>query len=159
MDFKELRSVRQKLVYTAFSTMPNILVYEADPTEPKKLMRKVLSLLKDHPNKNKLHYAYISPNRMEIVSCIVAAFASNYDYSSQIGVLVLKRDTKTKTVNVIHYRSSKTKRLCRSVLVAELLLHGVHRLEIIVRACCLVVAYYRETTSNRLNDVTWEYSR
>jgi len=56
----------------------------------------------------------------ETVVCIDAAFAVNHDKSSQLGVLVLLRDTRNGHVNVVHYASIKSKRVCKSVLAAEL---------------------------------------
>lgn len=38
--------------------------------------------------------------------------------SSQLGVLVMLRDTRNGHINVIHYTSIKSKRVCKSVLAA-----------------------------------------
>ncbi len=42
------------------------------------------------------------------------------DKSSQLGVLTMIRSTKTGIVNVIHFSSKKSKRVCKSVLAAVL---------------------------------------
>lgn len=58
---------------------------------------------------------------LEVVLAVDGAFAANPDKSSQIGIIVNIRDKKTKTCDIVHYRSSKSKPIYRSPLTAELL--------------------------------------
>ena len=132
MEFTKFRSVRQKLAYAAYSSMPDILVfmarlaqytqamYEKDKPEVSRLLRKAVKVLLRGPSMNGIRYVTILPENMEVVVCVDAAFATNPDKSSQLGILVLVRDTKSKAANVLHYASSKSKRVAKSVLAAEL---------------------------------------
>lgn len=57
--------------------------------------------------------------RIEIVASIHAAFAVNKDESLQLGIAVRLRDSDDGRANVIYYASRKFKRVCKSVLAAE----------------------------------------
>ena len=65
-------------------------------------------------------YVHIPHESVEIVVCMVAEFAINQDTSSQLCVLTLMRDNRNGNVNVVHFTSAKLKRVCKSVLAAEL---------------------------------------
>lgn len=69
---------------------------------------------------NGLPILYILPKNIEVVVFIHAASAVDKDKSSQIGMLVMVRHELKRTFNVINFVSSKSKRVCKSVLVAEL---------------------------------------
>ena len=58
--------------------------------------------------------------RVEVAVCIDAAFATNPDKSSQLGTIVMLRDPVSEDANIVHYTSKKSKRVCKSVLAAEL---------------------------------------
>ena len=125
MSFVEFRSMRQKLAYVAYSSMPDIMVFcsrmaqytesmfNSEPTEPLRLIHKANKVLHSGPSLNGLKFKSIPLERMEVVVCIDAAFATNPDKSSQLGVLAMLRDKKEKTVNIIHFLSSKSKRVCK----------------------------------------------
>ena len=133
MSFETFRSIRAKLAYVAYSTMPDILIYcarmaqytakmfESDSSEPLRLLRKACRVMISGPSMNGIVFNTIPMNRMEVIVCTDAAFATNPDKSSQIGLIAMLRDTETKKVNIVHYLSSKTKRICKSALAAELL--------------------------------------
>lgn len=52
--------------------------------------------------------------------CIDAALAANLDKLSQLGMLAMIRNNVNGKVNIVHYKSTKSKRVCKSVLAAEL---------------------------------------
>ena len=131
-DFETFRSFRAKYAYAAYTCMPNILVwiaklshitknmYEKDPTSTLKLWNSMQSALKKNPKLCGLKFVPIPPKTMEVLVCIDASFATNDDKTSQIGILALLRNSNTGTCNILHYQSHKSKRVCRSVLAAEL---------------------------------------
>ena len=133
MTFEKFRSIRAKLQYAGYSTMPDILIYCArmsqytasmfkkDSIEPLRLLKKALKIMNLGPSLDGLKFTTIRPERMEVVVTVDAAFATNPDTYSQLVVLAMIRDSSTKTVNVIHFVSSKSKRVCKSALAAELL--------------------------------------
>ena len=133
MSFDEFRSVRQKLAYTAYSSMPGILVYCAklaqytntlfvnSSYEPLRLLRKTFKIMKHGPSLYGIKHNTFSPDAMEVVVCVDAAFATKHDKTSQIGILAMSRDKERKVLNAIHYASSKSKRFVRNALAAELL--------------------------------------
>lgn len=66
---------------------------------------------------NKLRYALISPERIEIYACIVE-YAQKLDLFSQIGIIYLILKTKTDKLNL-----SKTKWICIRTLRRSGLFH------------------------------------
>lgn len=132
LSFDEFRSLRAKYAYAAYSTLPEILVHVAklsqfteDIYEKKiSLAVKILKQLGQiaHPvrgNKG-LSFIRVDPVSSEVLVCVDAAFATNMDHTSQLGVIVMLRDISTGDSNVIHFTSTKSKRIVRSVLAAEL---------------------------------------
>ena len=67
-----------------------------------------------------LRFVHIPPEKLEVVVCIDAAFAVNPDHTSQLSILAMLRNCETGHVNIIHYASVKSKRVCKSVLAAEI---------------------------------------
>lgn len=131
--FEEFRSARAKYAYAAYSTMPDILIFVAQLSQvtqtvydnnKKKYVKVLMSLekaLTGGPSLHGLRFVKLDMQRVEVFLCIDASFATNEDYSSQIGVLAMLREPDTGMCNVIHYTSHKTKRVCKSILAAELL--------------------------------------
>lgn len=132
MPYTKFRSLRQKLAYAAYSSMPDILVYVArlaqftesmylkDSVEALRLLKKCILVMKAGPSLNGIKYVTIPSDKMEVVVCIDAAFATNPDKSSQLGVIAMIRNMETCDANIVHYTSSKSKRIAKSVLAAEL---------------------------------------
>jgi hypothetical protein len=68
-----------------------------------------------------LRFLSFPASQLETCVCIDAAYACNPDHSSQLGVLAMLRDRQSHRCSVVHYFSVKSKRVCRSILAAELL--------------------------------------
>lgn len=49
-----------------------------------------------------------------------AAFHVNANVTSQLGIVPMLRNNDTGEINGVHYASFKSKRVCKSVLAAEL---------------------------------------
>lgn len=127
MSFDELRSVRAKLAYVAHTSAPLILygvsklsqvTKETFASEDIELVQSLMHVLK---HCNEIHYTLTRCNNMELGVCVDASFASNKDLSSQLGVLCFLRDCETGICSILHFISFKSRRVCRSVLAAELL--------------------------------------
>lgn len=132
ITFDLFRSVRVQYAYAAFSTVPQVLIfvamssqvteerYMSEQADVLKLFRKLQTETHKENSIRGLTFCYIPPEQVEIVICIDAAFAINKDNSSQLGIRVLTRHKQTGLVNIIHYTSAKSKRVCKSALAAEL---------------------------------------
>jgi len=132
IDFEKFRSLRAKYAYAAFSSVPETLVYVAilaqfterrfaeESEEATRLLRKMQRMMHTDSSKGGLKFVHIPEKKVEVVVCIDASFATNKDKSSQLGVLAMLRDSDVGTVNIVHYTSSKSKRVCKSALAAEL---------------------------------------
>ena len=132
LSYKDFRNLRAKLAYVSFSSAPDTLVfvaklsqitedrYELVKPEAMRILRKLQKLLKEPVSKSGLKFVHIPPQDIEVAVCVDAAFATNYDESSQLGCLVMLRNSKNGDANIVHYSSSKSKRVCKSVLGAEL---------------------------------------
>lgn len=72
-----------------------------------------------------LKYVKLDRNSLQLVVFTDSPFANNRDLSSQIGIIVCLADSTNKA-NIIHWSSTKCKRVTRSVLAAELygMAHG-----------------------------------
>eukprot|EP00171_Calliarthron_tuberculosum_P004960 IDg4960t1 len=72
-----------------------------------------------------LRFVSLDVSTAYIAVFVDASFASNRDYSSQLGFLIALVDSNG-FANIIHYASVKSKRVTRSVLAAELyaMVHG-----------------------------------
>ena len=64
-----------------------------DSTEPLRLLKKALKIMHLGPSLDGLKFTTIRPERMEVVVTVDAAFATNPDKSSQLGVLAMIRDS------------------------------------------------------------------
>lgn len=132
LSFEQFRSIRAKYAYAAFSTAPIALIHVAllaqytesrygeDMEEALKLLNKCQEALYSNLSVDGLKYVYIPREQIEVVVCIDAAFAVNKDMSSQLGLLAMVRHKLNGDVNIIHFASGKSKRVCKSVLAAEL---------------------------------------
>jgi hypothetical protein len=61
----------------------------------------------------------LDKDSLSIITFTDAAFANNKDFSSQIGYIIVIADKHNKA-NILHWSSTKCKRVTRSVLVSEL---------------------------------------
>lgn len=132
LSFEDFRSIRAKIAYASFSTAPDSLVfvahlaqytesrYNSDELNPMRILRKLLKIMKGYPSLGGLRFVHIPPQSLEVVVCIDAAFAVNKDNSSQLGVVAMLLNKNTFESNIIHFLSIKSKRVCKSVLSAEL---------------------------------------
>lgn len=130
MSFADFRSVRQQLAYIAYSSMPDILVFfdriaqcthsmfEGDSAELLRLLRKAVRVMMSEPSLHGIKYKPIAENNLEVIVCIDAAFATSPDMTSQLGLVACIRDKETKVTNIVHFSSSKTKRVAKSALAA-----------------------------------------
>jgi hypothetical protein len=70
-----------------------------------------------------LNYVPLDSQTLRLIVFTDASFANNKDLSSQIGYVVVLADS-TNRANVIHWSSTKCKRVTRSVLASELYAMG-----------------------------------
>ena len=61
----------------------------------------------------------LNKDTLKLIAFTDASFANNTDLSSQIGFVIVLADASGKA-NIIHWSSTKCKRVTRSVLAAEL---------------------------------------
>lgn len=127
-----VRTIRAQYAYAAFSTVSDGLVFVAqlaqfietrfneNEEEAMKPLRKLQKVMHLPPSLQGLSYERISPEQAEIVVCIDATFSINRHKSSQLGMVAMISDAKSDKIKIIHYLSSKSKRLYKSVLSAEL---------------------------------------
>ncbi|KAL2885168.1 Ribonuclease H-like domain [Ceratocystis lukuohia] len=100
----------------------------AQHTNPDEEQVKALNLRlqwqKDNAGRG-LRYVKLDEDTMRIMCFTDAAFANNNDFTSQIGYVIALADEEGKA-NIVHWSSTKCKRVTRSVLAAELyaLVHG-----------------------------------
>lgn len=132
ISFEIFRSTRAMFAYAAYSTTPDVIVfvtylaqfteerYLRNPTEAIRILRKLRKIATRAPSLSGLRFVDINHKSMDVVACIDASFATNMDRSSQLGVLILLRERDTGRANVVHFASLKSKRVCKSVLAAEL---------------------------------------
>lgn len=72
----------------------------------------------DNPNRG-LRFMPLDEETIQVVVFVDGAFANNKDLSSQIGYIVTMRDA-TGTCNIVHWSSTKCRRVTKSVLAAKL---------------------------------------
>jgi hypothetical protein len=72
-----------------------------------------------------IRFAKLAQNSLQLLVFTDASFANNKDFSSQIGYVLALADA-TGTANIVHWSSTKCKRVTRSVLASELyaMAHG-----------------------------------
>lgn len=89
-------------------------------------LNKCLAWQKNNQTRG-LRFVKLAPEGLKLVIFVDAAFANNKDLSSQIGYVILlanesRMDDTTIAItgNIIHWSSTKCKRVTRSVLASEL---------------------------------------
>jgi hypothetical protein len=89
-----------------------------------KALNKRLDWQIKNPNRG-LTFVKLDVNTLQLVAFTDASFANNKDLSSQIGYVLVLTDA-TRRANIVHWSSTKCKRVTRSVLASELygLAHG-----------------------------------
>lgn len=116
--------------YVALSTCPNALglnSHLAYYTEEifqstRKTMRILLKydkILRQSSSIDGIKNLPIKFDTVEDMVCINYSFSVNPDLSSQQRIILMFRDAENGTVNILHYSSTKSKRVCNSVFAAE----------------------------------------
>lgn len=125
-SFSDFRSKRQELAWLVH-TRPDIACAvnrSAQITESSfkeanvKDINRIVQAAQRHSHRGILQQK-LDINSLKITVYTDAAFSSNLDHSSQLGYLVLLGDASGKC-NILHYSSSKSKRVARSVLGSEM---------------------------------------
>lgn len=125
-NFSSFRSKRQELAWLT-NTRPDIacavnkaaqVTEENFSTDHIKLLNKVVKTAKKYSNRG-LTQQKLDIETLRMVVYTDAAFATNSDHLSQLGYLILLCDGKNNC-NILHYSSSKSKRVARSVLGSEI---------------------------------------
>ena len=81
-------------------------------------INKVVSAARRHSHRGILQQK-LDINSLKIIVYTDAAFSTNADHTSQLGYLIMLSDD-SKKCNILHYSSSKSKRVARSVLGSEI---------------------------------------
>src|ERR1700712_2339406 len=74
----------------------------------------------DHQSRG-LTYVALDLNQLQSYVFVARSFANNQDLSSQIGYLIVLDDDSFLTGNILHFSSTKSRRVTRSVLASEIL--------------------------------------
>lgn len=64
-----------------------------------RLLKKCIKTMNEGPSKNGMKFVQLDPEQMEEIVVVDAAFETNPDKSSQIGVVAMIRDKKQLTNN------------------------------------------------------------
>ncbi|EED20822.1 hypothetical protein TSTA_040160 [Talaromyces stipitatus ATCC 10500] len=98
------------------------LSFAAQATQPDeediKALNKRLKWQADNPNHG-LRFIKINLRTAQLYAFIDASFANNKDSSSQIGYIIVLADAQNNA-NILHWSSTKCKRITRSVLASEM---------------------------------------
>jgi hypothetical protein len=127
VSFSMFRSIRAKVAYTAHCTRPDLLAYAnilsqvTASTFSSKSVASLNELISKSRVRRPLRYRAIPPVNAEVCVFLDAAFGTNEDHSSQVGIVVCIRDMRSSEVNLIHAASMKSRRVARSALAAETL--------------------------------------
>ncbi|KAI1001416.1 hypothetical protein K3495_g6784 [Podosphaera aphanis] len=122
---------RAKGAYIASMCQPEAafdLPFAAQATNPQKEDVNALNKRLKWQIENKsrgLNFVKLDINTLHLYVFTDASFANNKDFSSQIGYVLVLADS-SKRANLIHWSSTKCKRVTRSVLASELyaMVHG-----------------------------------
>lgn len=132
LSFEYFQRIRAEYANAAFSTVPHILKFvalvsqitehrfKANKSMAMKILKKLRSTATTNTALNGLKYIHISQDYMEIVLCIDNLIAVNSDRSSQLGMLAMLYSKMDGAVIIIHLTSMKSKRVCKSILAADL---------------------------------------
>ncbi|EED20730.1 conserved hypothetical protein [Talaromyces stipitatus ATCC 10500] len=83
-----------------------------------KALNKRLKWQADNPNRG-LRFVKIDLRTAQLYAFVDASFANNKDSSSQIGYIIVLADAQNNA-NILHWSSTKCKRITRSVLASEM---------------------------------------
>jgi hypothetical protein len=104
------------------------LSFAAQVTDPQKpdfysLNKRIQWQIDNHARG--LKYVQLDTSTLQLVTFTDASFANNKDLSSQIGYIIVLADASGRA-NILHWSSTKCKRVTRSVLASELyaMAHG-----------------------------------
>lgn len=124
-SFNQFRTMRHRLAWAANTRMDVIaavnLLSQVTATTFKPRHVERINKVIGHIQKTIdviPRFVKLQEDTLKITIFSDGSFASNEDLSSQVGYLVVIQDA-TGRVNVVHYSSTKTKRIVRSVLGAE----------------------------------------
>uniref|UniRef100_A0A093V6J0 Transposon Ty1-NL2 Gag-Pol polyprotein n=1 Tax=Talaromyces marneffei PM1 TaxID=1077442 RepID=A0A093V6J0_TALMA len=97
------------------------LSYAAQATDPQKddikALNKRLQWQIDNPERG-LRFVELDVQTLRLIAFVDASFANNKDYSSQLGYVIVLAD-EANNANILHWSSTKCKRITRSVLGSE----------------------------------------
>ncbi|QGA14690.1 hypothetical protein EYB26_002346 [Talaromyces marneffei] len=97
------------------------LSYAAQATDPQKddikALNKRLQWQIDNPERG-LRFVKLDVQTLRLIAFVDASFANNKDYSSQLGYVIVLAD-EANNANILHWSSTKCKRITRSVLGSE----------------------------------------
>jgi hypothetical protein len=126
-EYRHLKSSNALAAFAAHGTRPDLLIYVAlfsQITESRyrqsdrKQFNQFVKLCEDTSNR-RMNFVGLNMDTMHIAVFVDASFATNWDGSSQLGILVCLRDAHSRC-NVLHATSVKSKRVARSSLAAEI---------------------------------------
>ena len=116
---------RARGAYLATMSQPEAafdLSFAAQMTNPDendiKLLNKRLQWQIDNPKRG-LKYVRLDRDSLKLIVFTDSSFANNKDYTSQIGYVIVLAD-KNDNANILHWSSTKCRRITRSVLASEL---------------------------------------
>ena len=116
---------RARGAYVATMTQPEAsfdLSFAAQVTNPTKddvkALNQRLQWQMDNPQRG-LKFVKLDQESLRLIVFTDGSFANNRDYSSQIGYVIVLAD-KDQNANILHWSSTKCKRITRSVLASEL---------------------------------------
>jgi hypothetical protein len=126
-ELADIRSQNAAAAFVAHGTRPDLLVHVAlfsqltpaiyEPIDRKRFNKFVQRC---HTTQDTvMRFVQLDIQTVHIAVFVDASFASNRDGSSQVGYIVCLRDARGKC-NVIHSSSTKSKRVARSTLTAEI---------------------------------------
>ncbi|POS82418.1 hypothetical protein EPUL_005471, partial [Erysiphe pulchra] len=87
-------------------------------TEQMKKLNKRLMWQKSFGQNSGLNFVKLDQSKLRLIAFSDASFANNVDFSSQIGYVIILADDNH--CNLLHWSSTKCKRVTRSVLASEL---------------------------------------
>ena len=97
------------------------LSYAAQTTDPQeddiKALNKRLQWQLNNPERG-LRFVKLDMQTLRLIAFVDASFANNKDYSSQLGYVIVLAD-EANNANILHWSSTKCKRITRSVLGSE----------------------------------------
>ncbi|KAL3713544.1 hypothetical protein TMatcc_002247 [Talaromyces marneffei ATCC 18224] len=135
------------------------LSYAAQATDPQKddikALNKRLQWQIDNPERG-LRFVELDVQTLRLIAFVDASFANNKDYSSQLGYVIVLAD-EANNANILHWSSTKCKRITRSVLGSETLyeclvkLGTTHEKRLMIDLMCLRQSYERQ----EITEVRW----